>query len=632
MAMLAEPRRRKKYNLCPRGKALYEDSARFGTKMLEKMGWSKGQGLGANLDGSQDFVRVRFKNDAEGLGYENRDDQWTEHEEGFNGLLNSLNGGSADDASNTNENSGDASASEEEARPMGFGFKEVTEKKVKTKTLKDNISGISLEETSKFSKARVHYKKFTRGKDLSRYSEKDLANIFGKKAAEDIDVPVQPVVPEQQPAEEAEETTVDSNFAGVHTVSTGLSVNDYFRQKMEAMKNRLNNNTFVAAEESSSVEPSSEAQQEKKKKKAKRAKEDADEQEEVIIDISLVEEAAPKQKKKKKSKRVAEEEAEAESEVKTEEKKEKKSKRAVEEEAEAASEVKTEKKKEKKSKRAVEEEQKSELTDEKPPQKKKSKCAAEEGAEQEQPVIESTPTEESVPKEKEKKKKKNKSKKAAAEEATVEQQPEVEAVPSVEDAPKEKKKKSKRAAEADAVELEQPVMEAEETSQPKRKKKKKNKEEEIEEIKETPVEEVQCVEETNEQSKKKKKSKKHETIDVSADDSSSSDADNESDNNYLSYKQLIEKRDSFTVCTISSFCAEKFYAFDMKAYKNSTIAQIPGYDVDENIKLKVVNTKNDNLRIMSLWEGRTNKYTAKAKDKDKAHLRAVKRRKVFSVI
>ncbi|XP_062131525.1 uncharacterized protein LOC133842456 isoform X1 [Drosophila sulfurigaster albostrigata] len=680
MAMLAEPRRRKKYNLCPRGKALYEDSARFGTKMLEKMGWSKGRGLGANEDGSQDFVRVRFKNDAEGLGYENRDDQWTIHEEGFNGLLNSLNGGSADDAPNTNDNSGAASASEDEARPMGFGFREVTpEKKVKSKTLKNNISGVSLEEKSKQSKARVHYKKFTRGKDLSRYSEKDLANIFGKKATEDIDAPVEPVVPaEQQPAEE-EEKPVDPNFAGVHTVSTGLSVNDYFKQKMEAMKNRLKNNSFVAAEEATPLpngdgeaavndaeEVEETAQPEKKKKKSKRAKK---EEEETVIESSPVKETASKIKKKKKSKEVVEE-VEAEPEV----------------EAEIVSVM--EKKEKKKSKRAAEEEQ-SELTEEKPPLKKKSKNVAEgadelevdpkdvnevkqkkskEDAEQAQAAVKATPSEESATKEKTKKK----SKRAAEETATVEQQPEseveavsveavvkekkkkskraaeeikekqqpepeVKSVPSEEATSKEKKKKSKRAAEADAIELEQQVEEAEETSQPKRKKKKKDKQDDDVDVNAT--KEIPVDEETNKKSKKKKKPENHENVEVSA-ESSSSDADTDSDNSqYLSYEELIKKRDSFNVCPISSFCAEKFYIFDMKAYRNSTIAHITGYDVDENIKLKVVQAKNDNLRIFNLWEGKTSKYLnepkvgiTKPKHKHKAAVRAVKKRQLFSGI
>ncbi|XP_036331145.1 PIN2/TERF1-interacting telomerase inhibitor 1 isoform X2 [Rhagoletis pomonella] len=244
MAMLAEPRQKKRYNLTPRGKALYEDETRFGTKMLEKMGWSKGKGLGANLHGSQDFVRVRMRNTNEGLGFEDRDDHWTQHEQEFNGLLKSL---SSENDQGVNADGDKESTTDEEAPRVGFGFAPEP-KKPKVEKLKDKISGISLEEKSKLSKARVHYRKFTKGKDIAQYSEKDLANIFGKKAVETeqtegIYAELNAMMSNQ--GKEVNEIPVvveakegKPNFAGVQTISTGLSVSDYFKQKMEAMRNK----------------------------------------------------------------------------------------------------------------------------------------------------------------------------------------------------------------------------------------------------------------------------------------------------------------------------------------------------------------------------------------------------------
>lgn len=116
------------------------------------MGWKKGNGLGRNQQGSSDFIQVRYKNNSNGLGFDGlKDNQWTETEANFDSLLKNLNS-----QSNSNSNSSD----------------EVDLKK----------PAKSLEEMSKKSRARVHYKKFTRGKDVFKYSEKDLANILGKKS------------------------------------------------------------------------------------------------------------------------------------------------------------------------------------------------------------------------------------------------------------------------------------------------------------------------------------------------------------------------------------------------------------------------------------------------------------------
>ncbi|KAG8445839.1 hypothetical protein GDO86_010577 [Hymenochirus boettgeri] len=68
MAMLAEPRRKQKWSVDPRNSAWSNDDSKFGQKMLEKMGWSKGKGLGAKEQGSTEHIKVQKKNNTLGLG------------------------------------------------------------------------------------------------------------------------------------------------------------------------------------------------------------------------------------------------------------------------------------------------------------------------------------------------------------------------------------------------------------------------------------------------------------------------------------------------------------------------------------------------------------------------------------
>ena len=47
-------------------KYFLSDENKFGQKLLEKMGWSQGQGLGKDLDGRTEHVKVCHKMDTKG--------------------------------------------------------------------------------------------------------------------------------------------------------------------------------------------------------------------------------------------------------------------------------------------------------------------------------------------------------------------------------------------------------------------------------------------------------------------------------------------------------------------------------------------------------------------------------------
>ncbi|KAL2740643.1 G patch domain-containing protein 4 isoform X1 [Vespula squamosa] len=211
MSMLAEPRRKQKWMLNPRGKDWSNDTNKFGQRMLEKMGWTTGKGLGINEQGITQHVKVKVKNDTVGIGFKNEQDEaWTEHQKAFDSFLNLL----------------------QENQDSNLIKKTNTENSV--------VSTQSLELKSKQSRARVHYQKFTRGKDVKKYSAKDLADILGGRH----------ILNKESKVEELHENDTNiTNTAHVENITGGTvtinrgSITDYLKKKTSHFLKDKENNT-----------------------------------------------------------------------------------------------------------------------------------------------------------------------------------------------------------------------------------------------------------------------------------------------------------------------------------------------------------------------------------------------------
>merc|ERR1712083_960085 len=193
-----------------------------------------------------------------GIGHEGHDDTWLAHQDDFQAVLAALN-----EAHN---------GGVENEKP-----KEVDDEDAEKR---------SLEKDSKKSKRRVHYHKFTRGKDLANYSANDLGSILGTNSAKRNPKPEsEPSTPEQEESEEA--TEKDEKF----TVQKS-TVQEYFAKKMAELKAR--GKPVLLPEEYHPVVKAS---------NAKKLDDNGEIVKEKSEDSNIEEDSSQKKKKKKKTKK-----------------------------------------------------------------------------------------------------------------------------------------------------------------------------------------------------------------------------------------------------------------------------------------------------------------------------------------
>lgn len=127
-----------------------------GYALLSKMGWEEGTGLGKSRKGSTKCVRVKKKRDNGGIGSNSKakedEETWKASTSLFNGVLQKL-----------------------QRIQDGIGTKEDLD------SAKEEVgASIAVKQYSARSKL---YTRFTKAKDVSRYSKKDMDAILGRKSS-----------------------------------------------------------------------------------------------------------------------------------------------------------------------------------------------------------------------------------------------------------------------------------------------------------------------------------------------------------------------------------------------------------------------------------------------------------------
>lgn len=293
MGLLAEQKFKQKWSVDPNNLAWRKNEKKnsFGMKMMSKMGWKEGDGLGKDRQGRTKNITATVKNNNFGIGCNAKNaDDFVAGQDEFNAVLKMLNDNDTSELAN---------------------HKRAKKRAIQKKAL-----------SSRFVKA----------KDLSGADSGDLSAIFGKSgdifsqiaAGNGAKKEEQEVKQEaEKDADQQPETSQKFEESNNVTTST-MSYQDYFAKKLAQKKGLVAKQETLeikTAEVKQETEAEPEEQPIKKSKKKKKRKAEAIEAEEPAEIAQETEEESPK-KKKKKSKKLVDTEV-----VETDEKPKKKKKK-----------------------------------------------------------------------------------------------------------------------------------------------------------------------------------------------------------------------------------------------------------------------------------------------------------------
>lgn len=184
--------------------AYFVDTSSFGRKMLEKMGWKAGQGLGLNNDGTTTHIKIAVKDDNLGIGASQKDAEtgWLNNSKSYQEVLDRLAKSCSGNDSISENDSANVSESESKKKDKKDKKKDKKDKKEKKKDKKDDkkIKKSKKEKKEKKSEKSeksdssdseretptkptilksAHRAKFIRNKAVSSYSEAHLKEILG---------------------------------------------------------------------------------------------------------------------------------------------------------------------------------------------------------------------------------------------------------------------------------------------------------------------------------------------------------------------------------------------------------------------------------------------------------------------